>query len=114
MKLVIDNADKKTRPKKVEPVAKREKDPPPFCQHGGTMTIDPDTRLVQCGICDRWLDAFTALSVLTRRWHQQAEATKWAEYRLESVSEAVVKLKREERNIKARIRSAKKRLKKLE
>jgi hypothetical protein len=74
------------------------------------MTIDEETRLVHCPLCDSWLDAFTALEVLTRRWQQQTDAAEWAEYRYKQLRNKVAGLKREERNIKARIRSAKRRL----
>lgn len=108
MKLVIDNS---AAPSRVEPVAKKKPAKQRrFCRHGGTMTIDEETRLVHCPLCDSWLDAFTALEVLTRRWQQQVDATEWAQYSYKQLRDQVAKLKREERNTKARIRNAKRKL----
>lgn len=85
-----------------------------FCAHGGTMLIDEDTRLVQCGLCERWLDAFTALEVLTREWQRQKQATEFARVEMKSVSGRLVKLRQEERNTKARLRRARNKLEELE
>ncbi len=74
------------------------------------MLIDEDTRLVQCGLCETWLDAFTALRVLTREWDRHVNCTKWAKYKYEEIRDKVADLKREEANTKARLRNAKKKL----
>ena len=107
MDLVSDNPDNVVPlfRKRDELVAGRK-----HCYHGGTMLIDPDTRLVQCGLCETWLDSFTALEILTREWSRHVEATKWAKYKYEQLRDKVSDLKREEINAKSRLRRARKRL----
>ena len=111
MKLV---SDQKVVP--IRPVVRKRDNKPDerYCPHGGEMLICPDTQLVQCGLCDAWLSPFEALRVLTRRWEEQTQATKYAEYKLDSVRKELVRLKRDEENTKARLRNARKRLKEVE
>ena len=106
MKVVADN------PENVVPLFRKKNRGPDrkHCYHGGQMLIDPDTRLVQCELCETWLDAFTALEVLTRKWDRHVEATKWAEYTYKQLADKVADLKREEIRVKARLRRARKRI----
>ena len=111
MKVVTNNKVVPIRPV----VRRRDRKPEErHCRHGGEMLICPDTQLVQCGVCSAWLSAFEALRVLTRRWEEQTQATKYATYRLESVRKEFARLKRDEENTKTRLRNARRRLKEVE
>ncbi|HEX7088757.1 MAG TPA: hypothetical protein VF192_01405 [Longimicrobiales bacterium] len=87
------------------PIRTRRK---PWCDHRLTE-LDPDSRRVFCRSCGEEVDAWEALRAIAFHWERYEAQVAALQKEAERLGEVVRKLKREERNAKARLRRAGKR-----
>ena len=87
------------------PIATRRRNPAePYCGHHGGIDLVRGNRRAYCRDCGREIDCFEALQKLAGTWERYVEAWKRAKREAEAAGARLEELKRQERNIKARIR----------
>lgn len=76
------------------------------CQHA-KVVIDEEHRAVQCKACGQTLDPAWVLLAWARNWERYASQVKALRDEVEHRTKEIARLRADEQNIKARIRTAK-------